>query len=235
MTASSSAAAKEKGEEEGVQANNSSTRNALDSLVSMGQEKGFEVEQNKDYGAGLIDVVWNINIQTALPVIKCGFVVLRSERGEEEGRGDKDWQDNQFSIRKIEEAAMRGIRNGMDRVYLIADNEEMAKSVSGKIEWLASFGSLIRLDTISLGIAPNQQSSSAVLIPSQQRVPKGEKIRKQTIRKREAKINKYSNPKQRSVRRKKANKSKILERPYLTNIVDLKVKGREKRVEDKNC
>ena len=229
MTASS-AATKEKGEE-GVQAN-SSTSNALESLLSMSQEKGFEVEQNKDYGAGLIDVVWNINIHTALPVIKCGFVVLRSER---EGRGDKDWQDNQFSIRKIEEAAMRGIRNGMDRVYLIADNEEMAKSVSGKIEWLASFGSLIRLDTISLGIAPNQQSSSAVLIPSQQRVPKGEKIRKQTIRKREAKINKYSNPKQRSVRRKKANKSKILERPYLTNIVDLKVKGREKRVEDKNC
>src|SRR5215208_2654596 len=196
-------ASKEKGEE-GVQANSSSSRNALDSLVSVGQEKGFEVEQNKDYGAGLIDVVWNINIHTALPVIKCGFVVLRSER-EEEGRGDKDWQDNQFSIRKIEEAAMRGIRNGMDRVYLIADNEEMAKSVSGKIESLASFGSLIRLDTISLGIAPNQQSSSAVLIPSQQRVPKGEKIRKQTIRKREAKINKYSNPKQRSVRRKKAN------------------------------
>src|SRR5215213_5479149 len=202
MTASS-AASKEKGEE-GVQANSSSTRNALDSLVSVGQEKGFEVEQNKDYGAGLIDVVWNINIHTALPVIKCGFVVLRSER-EEEG-GDKDWQDNQFSIRKIEEAAMRGIRNGMDRVYLIADNEEMAKSVSGKIEWLASFGSLIRLDTISLGIAPNQQSSSAVLIPSQQRVPKGEKIRKQTIKKREAKINKYSNPKQRSVRRKKESK-----------------------------
>jgi hypothetical protein len=73
---------------------------------------------------------------------------------------------------------------------------------------VASFGSIIRLDTISLRIAPNQQSSSAVLIPSQQRVPKGEKIRKQTIRKREAKINKYSNPKQRSIRRKEANKSK---------------------------
>jgi hypothetical protein len=61
-------------------------------------------------------------------------LLYRSER-EEEGRGDKDWQDNQFSIRKIEEAAMHGIRSGMDRVYLIADNEEMAKSVSGKIEW----------------------------------------------------------------------------------------------------
>jgi hypothetical protein len=192
MTAS---AAKEKGE---VQAN-SSTSNALDTLASMGQEKSFEVELNKDYGAGPIDVVWNITIYPALPAIKCGFIVLRSE----EGDGDKDWQDNQFSIRKIEEAAMRGIRSGMDRVYLIADNEEMAKSISGKIEWLASFGSLIRLDAISLGIAPNQQSS-AVLKPSQQRVPKGEKIRKQTIRKREAKINKYSKPK--GDKRKKESK-----------------------------
>jgi hypothetical protein len=184
-----SAAAKEK---EGVQANNSSsTSNALDSLVSMGQEKGFEVEQNQDYGVGIIDVIWNINTHPALPVIKCGFIVLRSE----EGGGDKDWQDNQFSIRKIEEAAMRGIRSGMDRVYLIADNEEMAKSISGKIEWLASFGSLLRLDAISLGMFPTQQQESAVITPSQKRVPQGKKIRKQTIRKREAKIDKYNRPK----------------------------------------
>src|SRR5215213_3360509 len=186
-----SSAAKEK--EEGVQANNSSssTSNALDFLVSMGKEKGFEVEQNQDYGVGLIDVIWNINTHPSLPVIKCGFIVLRSE---EEGGGDKDWEDNQFSIRKIEEAAMCGIRSGMDKVYLLADNEEMAKSISGKIEWLASFGSLIRLDAISLGIAPNQQSF-AVLTPSQQRVPEGEKIRKEDMREREAKFDEYSRPK----------------------------------------
>ena len=186
-----SAGAKEK---EGVQANNnnsSSTSNALDSLAGLGQEKGFEVEQNKDYGIGPIDVIWNINTHPALPVIKCGFIVLRAN---EEGGGDKDWQDNQFSIRKIEEAAMRGIRSGMDKVYLIADNEEMAKSISGKIEWLASFGSLIRLDAISLGIAPNQQSST-VLTPSQQRVPEGEKIRKEDRREREAKFDGYNRPK----------------------------------------
>lgn len=164
MRASASSSAKDK---EGVQANSSSsssTSNALHSLVSMGQEKGFEVERNQDYGVGIIDLVWNINTHPALPVIKCGFIVLRAN---EEGGGDKDWQDNQFSIRKIEEAAMRGIRSGMDKVYLLADNEEMAKSISGKIEWLASFGSLIRLDAISLGLAPNQQSST-VLTPSQQ-------------------------------------------------------------------
>jgi hypothetical protein len=51
----------------------------------------------------------------------------------------------------------------------------MAKSVSGKIEWLASFGSLLRLDAISLGIFPEQQES-AVITPSQKRVPRGENL-----------------------------------------------------------
>ena len=218
-----SAPAKEK---KGVQASSSSsssTSNALDSLVSMGQEKGFEVEQNKDYGFGIIDVVWNINTHPALPVIKCGFIVLRSE--EEEG-GDKDWQDNQFSIRKIEEAAMRGIRSGMDKVYLLADNEEMAKSISGKIEWLASFGSLIRLDAISLGIFPTQQQESAVITPSQKRVPEGKKIRKQIIKEREAKIDRYSKPKGR--RRDKESKIKKRTREALLNKYN-RPKGQRKR------
>lgn len=63
---------------------------------------------------------------------------------------------------------------------MVVPNEEMAKSVSGKIEWLASFGSLLRLDAISLGIFPEQQES-AVTTSSQKRVPEGEKIRKRTI------------------------------------------------------
>jgi hypothetical protein len=74
----------------------------------------------------------------------------------------------------------------MDKVYLLAPNEEMAKSVSGKIEWLASFGSLLRIDAISLGMFPTQQQKSTVITPSQKRVPQGKKIRKQTIREREA-------------------------------------------------
>ena len=56
------------------------------------------------------------------------------------------------------------------------------------------FGSLIRLDAISLGIARNQQSF-AVLTPSQQRVPEGEKIRKEDEREREAKLDEYNRPK----------------------------------------
>jgi hypothetical protein len=153
----------------------------LEQLVEAGEEQGFKVEQNVDYGAGPLDIVWNINIHPALPDVKCGFVVLGAE---EEGGGNKDTEDNQLSLRKIEEAAFRGIRSGLDKVYLIAQNEEMAKSISGKIEWLASHGSLIRLDAISLGLYPSQQGPS-VITPSQERVPEGEKIRKETERERE--------------------------------------------------
>jgi hypothetical protein len=180
----------------------------LDALIGTLKDNKFEIQQNKDFGSGQIDLVCKIAIHPSLPPINCGFIILRSEQGE----GDKDWQDNQFSIRKIEEAAMRGIRSGMDRVYLIADNEEMAKSISGKIEWLASFGSLLRLDAISLGLFPTQQQESAVITPSQKRVPQGKKIRKQTIRKRDAKIDKYSRP--------KGEKSKK-ESKHIKNVRDL--------------
>jgi hypothetical protein len=97
-------------------------------------------------------------------------------------------------LRKIQEAIMRGLRSGLDKVYLVAPTEEMAKSVTGKVEWLASFGSLLRLDAISLGIFPEQQGL-AVITPSQKRVPRGEKIRKLTIKKRESKIDRRSKPK----------------------------------------
>ena len=178
----------------------------LDSLVQAGQEKGFEVEQNVDYGAGPIDVIWNINVHSALPNIKYGFVTLGGEEG-----GSQDTEDNQLSLRKIEEAAFRGVRSGLDKVYLVTENQEMAKSVSGKIEWLASHGSLIRLDAISLGLYPEQQDSS-VVTPSQKRVPEGEKIRKKTEREREKKLDKYNRPqreKKRQGKRRGKNRKRI--------------------------
>jgi hypothetical protein len=178
----------------------------LNKLVQSGQEKGFKVEQNVDYGAGPIDVVWNINLHSALPNIKCGFVTL----GAEEEEGSQDTEDNQLSLRKIEEAAFRGIRSGLDKVYLVTENEGMAKSVSGKIEWLASHGSLIRLDAISLGLAP-EQTEQAVITPSQKRVPQGEKIRKQTMREREAKLEKYNRPKGERKRREHPLKKRVRE------------------------
>jgi hypothetical protein len=177
----------------------------LDALISLAEERGFEIEQNKDVGAGPVDVVFKINIHPSLPSINCGFIILRSDEG-----GSKDYEDNQFSLRKIQEAIIRGIRSGLDKVYLVAPNEEMAKSVTGKIEWLASFGSLLRLDTISLGIFPEQQES-AVVTPSRKRVPEGKKLRKQTIKKREAKIERHSKPKGEKSRRESKVKKRARE------------------------
>jgi hypothetical protein len=91
---------------------------------------------------------------------------------------------------------MRGLRSGMDNVYLVAENEEQAKSLSGRVEWLASHGSLLRLDAISLGLSPQQQGSS-IITPSQKRVPQGEKLRRQEMREREAKLDMHSRPKNR--------------------------------------
>ena len=128
----------------------------------------------------------------SLTLSKFGFVKIQSQP--ERKGNDQDWQDNQFSFRKIEEAIGRGIRSGCDKVFLVADNEEMAKSISGRIEWLTSFGSIVRFDAVSLGSSPNQKKPSTN-IPSQERVPEGEKVRKEEIREREAKFDKYNRPK----------------------------------------
>jgi hypothetical protein len=174
---------------------------SLDALISLAEKSGFEIEQNKFLGAGPVDLVFKINIHPSLPSINCGFIVLKSDEG-----GSKDYDDNQFSLRKIQEAIIRGIRSGLDKVFMVVPNKEMAKSVSGKIEWLASFGSLLRLDAISRGIFPEQQET-AVITPSQTRVPEGKKLRKRTIKKREAKIERHSKPKgERSSREGKLKK-----------------------------
>ncbi len=86
---------------------------------------------------------------------------------------------------------MRGIRSGMDRVCLVAENEEAAKAITGKIEWLASHGSVLRIDALCSGLSMDQRAgSSTIIIMSSQKkgVPKGEKIRKRAMRKREAKL-----------------------------------------------
>ena len=195
----------------------------LERLIEAGEEKGFEVEQEVDYGTGSLDIVWNINVHPSLPTIKCGFVVLGGEEG-----GNQDTEDNQLSLRKIEEAAFRGIRSGLDKVYLVAENEDMAKSVSGKIEWLASHGSLVRLDAISLGLYPEQQESS-VITPSQKRVPEGEKIRKETEREREEKFDKYNRPQ--GERRDKESQEERMERELKLDE-NSRPKGQKKVLED---
>ena len=186
----------------------------LDFLMTMGEEKGFEVEKNVDYGYGPIDLVWYINLHPLLQSVRCGFIALGSEEelyGINNG-GSKDSEDNQYSIRKIEEAAMRGVRSGIDKVFLVVQNKEMAKSVSGKIEWLASFGSLLRLDVICLGAYP-EQKEPVVITPSQQRVFEGEKLRKEHMRKREEKFNEFNRPK--GERAKRENKEKKITREVM--------------------
>jgi hypothetical protein len=85
----------------------------------------------------------------------------------------------------------------------------MAKSISGRIEWLSSFGSIVRFDAVSIGVSPNQQRPSTI-IPSQQRVPEGEKIRKEEIRERDEKFDKYNRSK--AERAEKESKDEKLER-----------------------
>jgi hypothetical protein len=38
----------------------------LESLIAIAREKGFEIEENKDYGAGPIDLVWNITTHPSI-------------------------------------------------------------------------------------------------------------------------------------------------------------------------
>ncbi len=54
------------------------------------------------------------------------------------------------------------------------------------------------------------QRGSSVIVPSQKRVPKGKKLRKKAIRKREAKLERYNRPK--GERRRKEPKEKKKER-----------------------
>jgi hypothetical protein len=75
--------------EEMIKQQNMDVRDSdLDALIGTLEERGFEVEQNKDSGAGVIDIVCKINVHPSLPVINCGFIVLKSEEG-----GSKDYEE----------------------------------------------------------------------------------------------------------------------------------------------
>ena len=189
--------------------NFNNTSSTGDFLSQLDQSLSYSIEKDVDYGYGKVDAIWHISFHPSLPSSKFGFVKIQSQR-ERGGKGaDQDWKDNQYSLRKIEEAIGRGIRSGCDKVFLVADNEEMAKSISGRIEWLASFGSIIRLDAVSAGISPNQQKPITIT-PSQERVPEGERIRKEEMKEREQKFDKYNRPQ--GERAKQESNEKKIER-----------------------
>jgi hypothetical protein len=141
-------------------------------LLKMSKKYGFKADINKNYGFGPIDLVWNIKFHPILEPLRRGFVKLREE---EEG-GSSDLNDGQFSLRKIEEAIMLGLRSGMDRVYLLCDTEDIAKSVTGQIEWLSTFGSFIRLDSYAATVFPGQRGQTKIF-RSQKRVPQRKKAK----------------------------------------------------------
>jgi hypothetical protein len=186
--------------------NKNSSSQSVDFLSQLDQSLSYSIEKDVDYGYGKIDAIWHISLHPSLPSSKFGFVKIQSSQNE---KADQDWKDNQYSLRKIEEAIGRGIRSGCDKVFLVTDNEEMAKSISGRIEWLSSFGSIVRFDAVSTGISPNQHKPSGS-IPSQQRVPEGQKIRKEEMKEREEKFDKYNRPK--GERAEQENKEKKIER-----------------------
>ena len=111
-------------------------------ITKLGQSHDIRQEFNIDYGFGPIDIVWNFKFHPDFVPITCGFIELKEQEG-----GSKDLDDGQFSLRKIEEAIMTGMRSGMDRLFLFCSNEDVAKSVAGQIQWFSSKGGLIRYDS----------------------------------------------------------------------------------------
>jgi hypothetical protein len=138
--------------------------NLIPGLLKMSKKYGFEADVNKDYGFGSIDLVWHIKFHPKLDPLRVGFVRLKEQEG-----GSSDLEDGQYLLGKIEEAIMLGLRSGMDRVYLLCDNEDIAKSATGQIKWLSSFGSIIRLDCYAATVFPGQGAQTKI-IPSQNRV-----------------------------------------------------------------
>ena len=138
------------------------TDDAIAGLAKMGKKYGIASEIKKDYGYGPIDLVWNIKAHPSFRPIACGFIRFKKQNG------SSDLDNRRFSLLKIEEALMIGIRSGMDRLFLLCDNEDIAKSVTGQIEWLSSFGSLLRFDSFSAGVYPGQ-NGQIKMVTSQER------------------------------------------------------------------
>ena len=95
--------------------------------------------------------MWDFKIHPDFLPITCGFIELKEQEG-----GSRDLDDEQFSLRKIEEAIMTGIRSGMHKLFLVCGNENIAKSVTGQIQWLSSRGGLIRYDSYCQVIFPGE-------------------------------------------------------------------------------
>jgi hypothetical protein len=66
--------------EKQVQIRNGNSDNSLEPLFTIAREKGFGTEENKDYGAGPIDLVWNITNTPCITKDKVWICCIKSRR-----------------------------------------------------------------------------------------------------------------------------------------------------------
>jgi hypothetical protein len=127
---------------------------SLRDLASLGKKKGYLVSRNVDYGCGMIDLVWYIEFHPGLSPLSCGFIGLNYEQGNTDEHG------NHSLLSIVEEAVIRGIRSGLDRVYIVCLDEKVAKSVDRESSRFKSLGSLLQFNPYLSGLVACADSNA---------------------------------------------------------------------------
>ena len=87
-------------------------------IIQMGRDRGYEVAENFDLGAGPVHVAWTFKPGSeSLPDMRLGFMCL-----------------TQFSNSSINEALARGMLNLMDKLVFVVPTETMTGQVKDAIE-----------------------------------------------------------------------------------------------------
>lgn len=87
-------------------------------IIQIGTDRGFEVAENFDLGAGPVHVVWTFKPGSeSLPDMRLGFICLTEP-----------------SDSSINEAIMRGMLNLVDKLVLVVPSESQTKQVKDSIE-----------------------------------------------------------------------------------------------------
>jgi hypothetical protein len=101
-------------------------------IIELGKATGYKVLENYDLGAGPIDVAWifkpGVPGLSALPDLRVGFVFIL-----------------EYSEFAINHAIAKSILNLVDKLILVAANEDMTKTISNSIERNPSNSSILQL------------------------------------------------------------------------------------------
>ncbi|AIF82989.1 hypothetical protein NTE_00913 [Candidatus Nitrososphaera evergladensis SR1] len=93
-------------------------RSLIASVIQMGKDRGYEVIENHDLGAGSVHAVWNFKHGSeSIPDLRLGFICLTDT-----------------SAFVINEAIARAMLNLVDKLVLIVPSEAMTKQVKDAIE-----------------------------------------------------------------------------------------------------